>query len=894
MKHFLLSIIFFNSFSLFAQQPKPAIDTSVFGRWPSVAGSMRICNDGSYVLYRVKNDPVSSSSLFIKSLKNSWEIKVLNIDDGKFTMDNRFVIFQRNDSICLLSLASKEMDWIGQIKSYKLCEQNGAEYLIYSIRGKQNLVLRNILSNKEKELLNVKEYIVYNDERTIFLSTLSAENGLIKKSLNKLAIADLRLLPIWSTNDSNTDIRLNTMAWDSHNDQIAFTTHSGKGNAIWYYSSDSNKSILLANDFISGLDNDVMIGDICKPGFSYDGQRLFVTLDARIDSALPAKSVSVDIWNYKDLKPQSQQLYEIQYPKARRYNGVLIIASHNIIRLNYENEIVDLVKGSFDTLACIIRWGGGSPEEIYWNPASKPMTFLISTTTGKRRMIDFSTASASPSGKYVVGKDMLRQLIYIYDVHSGRSYNISNCFPAASRLDEDYSLPGPKKTGLSIVDWVNKDSALIIYDKYDIWVIDPIHQKIATCLTKGYGRRHHIILRLMGKIDLHRPLERRITYVLSAFNEQSKERGFISLRIDDSVSLKLLSMGPYFYDGLSYSGQDSTRVQINDRATFLVRRESANRSPNLFITQDFIKFDPISGVYPEDKYNWLSSEVVSWKLNPKTRLYGILYKPQDFDPKKRYPVLIRYYEQMSDHAYEYKQPGYTGDNINIPWFVSRGYLVFMPDIRYRVGHPGRSACESIVSGTKFLLKFHWVDARRIAVEGHSWGGFETNYLVTHSNLYCAALSASSITDFISDYSSLMKTGNTKQFFYELDQCRIGTTPWKNIELYIENSPVLLADRVQTPILLMNNKQDAIVSFSQGIEFFTALRRLRKKAWLLQYDGEVHSISDKAAVDYSIRMTQFFDHYCKGSPAPKWMTEGIPAKLKGIDSGLDLDETGREP
>ena len=159
----------------------------------------------------------------------------------------------------------------------------------------------------------------------------------------------------------------------------------------------------------------------------------------------------------------------------------------------------------------------------------------------------------------------------------------------------------------------------------------------------------------------------------------------------------------------------------------------------------------------------------------------------------------------------------------------------------------------------------------------------------------AALSASSISDFISGYGALLSDGLSMQFIYETGQTRIGATPWENRKSYIENSPVLRADKVCTPLLMMNNKIDPVVPFSQGVEFFTALRRLGKPVWMLQYDGEEHTaLGEKASMDYTLRMTQFFDHYLKGAPAPKWMTIGIPAKLKGVSDGMQLDLSGQKP
>src|SRR5260221_3965046 len=893
MRYLLHLLQLFIFFPAFAQLSKPAIDTSVFERWPYVDGNGRMSSDGGFVLYYICNEPVGGTTLIVQSLKDSWSLRVPMAQFGEFTKDSRYIIFRQADSLCLFSLKSKKMEWLGRVELFRICNKGDYNYLVYSIKGGHILVLKDLNIGKDIEIHEVRDFLISDEGDAIFLTTISENKGGGKKWLYRLTMGDMGVLPIWSTSDSSVDIRLGSIACDRHKRQIAFCTHFGLRSTIWCYSLQSKEAILLADDSTLKMDKDVAIDDLCRPGFTRDGERLFVKLSIKADSLPPQTSVPVDIWNYKDLKLQSLQLYELEHPNANQYIGVLSIDDPRMIRLNYEDEYITLLKGNLDTLALISKWAGGSQHETNWNPYSSAKNYLVSTISGKRNQINLWFANMSPTGKYIVGLDRHHQFIYVFDRSSMKMCNISDAVPPSYRVDEDYDLPGLKSSALSIAGWLPNDSAVILYDKYDIWIMDPTCRRKAVNLTSGYGRRHHVRLRLIGGYKFNAPFSDGATYVLSAFDLNSKESGFVTLTIKHGVSLKRLLSAPFHYGIADCPALDSNWLQIDGRTTFLVHRESASQSLNLFATKDFLSFSPVSSIYPEKEYNWLTAEVVSWRVDSVKRLAGVLYKPQNFDPKKKYPVIINYYEQVSNGAYEYKRPAYSGDDINIPWFVSRGYLVFRPDIRYRIGHPSASVCESIVSGTRFLMQFPWVDPTRIAIEGHSWGGVETNYLVTHSDLYCAALSGSSITDAISDYSSLMKNGDTKQFFYELDQCRIGSVPWGHINFYVENSPVLYADRVHTPVLFMNNKEDAGVAFSQGVEFFTALRRLHKKAWLLQYDGEGHGVSGRAAMDYTIRMTQFFDHYCKGAPAPKWMTKGVPARLKGIDSGLELETSGRE-
>jgi dipeptidyl aminopeptidase/acylaminoacyl peptidase len=285
---------------------------------------------------------------------------------------------------------------------------------------------------------------------------------------------------------------------------------------------------------------------------------------------------------------------------------------------------------------------------------------------------------------------------------------------------------------------------------------------------------------------------------------------------------------------------------------------------------------------------------------------GILYKPENFDPRKKYPIIFNYYEKLSHNLYQFISPAFTNNNINIPWFVSNGYLVFLPDIHFKIGKltgkpVGEWTYNAVVSAAEYLAKRPYVDRNKMAIQGHSFGGMQTAYLATHTSRFKAAAEAAGATDPISEYLMLVPfmTARTptlmehysKQRPIEIEHMLFGATPWERPDLYRKNSAVLNADKNSTPLLIMHNMRDNQVQWRQGVELYMALRRLRKKAWMLQYDDGAHSVSRKSAEDYTIRLTQFFDHFLKDTPAPAWMTDGVPAKLKGVELGYELDEKG---
>ncbi|MDR1674990.1 MAG: prolyl oligopeptidase family serine peptidase, partial [Tannerella sp.] len=282
------------------------------------------------------------------------------------------------------------------------------------------------------------------------------------------------------------------------------------------------------------------------------------------------------------------------------------------------------------------------------------------------------------------------------------------------------------------------------------------------------------------------------------------------------------------------------------------------------------------------------SELVYWKSKDGFDLEGILYKPEDFDSTKTYPLLIYFYERHADELYRYFAPGPSRSVINISFYCSRGYLVFTPNIHYVDGHPGQSAYNSIVAGAEMLCSYPWVDRQHIGIQGQSWGGYQVAYLITQTSMFAAASAGAPVANMTSAYGGIRwGTGVNRQMQYERQQSRIGKHLWEGLDLYIENSPLFFADKVETPLLIMHNDNDGAVPWYQGIEYFTALRRLGKTVWMLQYNGEEHNLTQRRNMrDLTIRLQQFFDHYLKGEPMPVWMRDGVPAIQKGRTWGIE--------
>ena len=320
-------------------------------------------------------------------------------------------------------------------------------------------------------------------------------------------------------------------------------------------------------------------------------------------------------------------------------------------------------------------------------------------------------------------------------------------------------------------------------------------------------------------------------------------------------------------------------------------RQSFSEYPDVWVTDTEFSFHRrISHGNPQQaEFKWGSGEVVSWHSTNGTKLEGLLYKPDDFDASKQYPMIVYFYERNSENLHRYPSPVPGRSSVSYSYYVSNGYLVFVPDIPYRLGYPGESAEAAILPGISKLLDTGYVDPEAIGVQGHSWGGYQIAHLITRTDVFNAAVSGAPVSNMVSAYGGIRwASGLSRMFQYERTQSRIGGTLWDETLRFMENSPIFFADRVQTPVLILHNDEDGAVPWYQGIEFFVALRRLERPAWMLNYNGEGHGIGKfQNRRDYAIRMFQFFDHFLRGAPAPVWIERGVPATEKGRTLGLEL-------
>ncbi len=640
-----------------------------------------------------------------------------------------------------------------------------------------------------------------------------------------------------------------------------------------------------------------VISKTARPRFSNGSSRLVLDITKYYppkDTTLVSfETAGLDIWNW-----DSYYLPPMDKASAHKETRTAVVnlssPSQLLVLSSNANDRISFVNGAESEFA-ISRDSDPYKMESLWAVNSKADFSLVNLNDGSRRSLKEGlegTALVSPLGKYIAWFNPQDGSWYCWNLSDGQMVNLT-AQTGTAFYDEEDDHPLGCYIPSSSPRWIGEDEELMIADRYDIWKFSPDGKK-AVNLTSGIGRREGVrfsILDLGRDNDpyLYQNLKnfpKKGKVYLSVFDEDNSENGYAI------ANLASPSVGKYFTDKWAFS----STVKAKDANTIVYLKGNFRNPANVFVTNDnWASETRISDINrQQDEYIWGDVQMVHWDAYDGTPLKGLLYTPDNLDSLKKYPMMIYFYEKNSETLYNYIQPAPSRSIINIPFYVSRGYVVFVPDIVYKDGHPGESAYNCICSGAEAMCsQFAFIDKSRMAIQGQSWGGYQTAYLVTRTDMFAAAGAGAPVGNMTSAYGGIRwESGNSRISQYEHGQSRIGKTLWEDggLELYIENSPVFFAPKVKTPVLIMHNDADGAVPWYQGIEFFMSLRRLGKPAWLLEYNNEAHNLKERRnCKDLSRRLQQFFDYYLQGAPEPAWMKSGIPYQRKGSYFGFEEAE-----
>ncbi|MCP4711533.1 MAG: S9 family peptidase [Planctomycetes bacterium] len=871
---------------------KQAITPEDYDKWESLGGGT-LSPDGNWLVYSIS--PVEGDgTLFIKNL-DTEEVKEVLVGSGAvFSDDSQWVAYRVGvpedeaeklreqdkptpSKVKLWNLAADEEVELSGARSFRFAE--GSQTMILQMSGK-NIVIRNLESGMSLTVGNVSTYSI-NDkgDRLAYVVDAAdkAGNGVMLVDLNNFAFKVL---------DSDT-VDFKSMVWDEDGEALAYLkSFEDEG------FEEANHKVVVIKDIYGQQEREVFdptadrnfprgmrIADEGSLRWSDDLGSMFFGIkewtrkeessgakaiqEVKGDAAAekkkdPEKLPDMDIWHWKDDPLQPRQ--KLNYSRDERFTYL------SVWHID-EGKFVQLAMGDQKQVSL-----SGDQKHAYatditpYQPAFRLTMgdyYIIDTMTGERKMIlkEFTGGlQASPGGRYYLYfKD---SHWWVYDIEADRHRNLTR------RVEIDFwntrdDHPRYIKPSWGSGGWLKDDAGVLVYDEYDVWRLDADGRGGERLTNGALGDIQLRVQRIDYEedyIDLDEPM------FLRAYGDKTKKTGYFQRSPNGEVE-KLV------FEDMSISGL--AKAKEADRYTY--RAMSYVKSPNLFLVdgdfEDAVQQTDTNK--QQEDFLWGKTELIDYINADGKPLQGALYYPAGYEEGKKYPMLIYIYEIVSNGIHRYVAPS-AKSSYNTTNYVSQGYFVFMPDIIYKINHPGESAVDCVVPAVREVIKTGMIDEKQIGIMGHSWGAYQTAFIITQTDLFSAAVAGAPLTDMISmSLEIYWNSGSGNQVIFETSQGRLIKPYWEILDEFIANSPIFQASNIQTPLLVTFGDKDGAVDWHQGIEMYSTMRRMEKEMIMLVYAGENHSVrKEENQLDYTRKINEFFDHHLKGKPAPKWIAEGV--------------------
>ncbi|MCC9073349.1 prolyl oligopeptidase family serine peptidase [Flavobacterium sp. F-65] len=908
-KMYLFVSLFFVAFVSFAQ--KKSLTVNDYDNWKQIEKA-QLSENGAYLVYEY-NPGNGDGKLVIVNTKTKASDTISRGYDAQINGKSTFVSFKIKPEIAVRRKAETKklkkeklpVDSLGiyvfktkEVKKYPSLKNfsqpaEGGDWLAYktiskSVKAKDSagvdkkskakiksdtiVVIYNPILKDSLAFLNIKNFSWSKKADKLLLHSEKKKDSLIASALLYFDAGSKKTDTIFNSKGTITKIAI-----EDKGDKLGFLFSSDTTKIKKYQLYKGTKSLLLelkANR-IKNLPENWNYSDKGNLFFSENGKRLFFgnTLfegEKTKDTLLNKERATLDIWAWTDKELQPEQIVKNKKEQNRTYQAVYDFDSDKAVQL--ANKLVPDVT--------VLNNGDGNfilgeDEESYKKASSWTALFVkdfykIDLNTGEQKLLvkEQNQIWFGGSQKYAVYYNRKDSIYYSINLKTNQQKPLTKGVSVAW-YDERNDQPN-EPSPYGIAGWDEGDKSVYIYDRYDIWKLDPESKIKPIRITKN-GRETNRIYRYFQIDNEEKFIDTKKQVLLLVFEESTKKAGYVYSDFNKEKTPTVVMEGDYFF---------TPPKKSKNSKTIFYTKQNYQQYPDIWVTTtDFGSHEQLTKANPQQKnFKWGSVSLVEWKNNDAVTLQGLLYKPENFDPNKKYPMVVYFYELNSDTYHRHYAPQPSRSTINRTLYTSNDYFVFIPDIIYKEGLPGQSAYNCIVSGVENMIKqYPAIDEKHVALQGQSWGGYQTAYLITQTNMFAAAMAGAPVSNMTSAYGGIRwETGISRMFQYEHTQSRIGETIWGNLDAYIKNSPLFYADKVQTPLLMMHNDNDGAVPWYQGIEYFSALRRLDKPVWMLNYNGEPHNLKADSwgnRKDLSTRMKQFFDHYLKGEKAPEWMVKG---------------------
>jgi dipeptidyl aminopeptidase/acylaminoacyl peptidase len=903
-----------------AQQKRP-LSYDVYDGWRSIQNT-QLSRDGTWLVYALVPEE-ADGELVARNLKTGAEYRAPRGKSPVITADGRFVVFavsptradldkakkekkkpedQPKSGMGVMSLANGQVFTADRVKSFKVAE-DGSRSVAYLLEPAKatakkdddkeaekkepdatapkkkekkkdagtELIVRDLQSGTSTTIPDVVEYTWSKDGSMLAYGTSSksgdADGAFVRTaegSTTPLA-RGIGHYKDFAFDDAGKQLAFVSDRDDYRNDPSPFK--------LYYWTRADSGAAALVTARTAGMPEGMSVSENGKVSFSKTGAHLFFGT-APVPAPQPEDApdpVKVDIWNYKDPLLQPMQRVRADEEKKRSYQAVVRMKDRKFMQLA-SPEMPDLrvtdgapvALGESDVpYQQLISWDGD------YNDA-----YVVDLNTGaKTRVLSHQhfTPMLSPGGNYI--------LWYSDESHAwfAQKVGTTTAVPLTRGLkvsfeDETWDTPG-QPSPYGVAGWTAGDKSVLLYDRYDIWEVKPDGTG-AHMVTQGFGRQQSLVFRYQRLDPDERSIPPDRPLLLDTTDDRTKATGFYRITLAQSAAPEKVVM-------LDKQFGRPTKAKNADVLVYSLSR--FEEFPDLWVSDgSFANMKKVTDANPQQsQYAWGTAELVDYVNADGKPLRGLLFKPDGFDASKKYPLMVYIYEELTNGLHSYHAPS-PGTSINITRYVSNGYVVLEPDIVYDIGYPGESAFKCVIPAVQSVVAKGFVDPKRIGIQGHSWGGYEITYLITRTDLFRAVEAGASVANMISAYGGIRwGTGMSRAFQYEKTQSRIGGPPWVDPLQYIENSPIFWVEKIHTPYLTIHNDEDDAVPWYQGIEFFSAMRRLGKEAYMFSFNGEKHGLRDRDNQKYwTVHLDEFFDYYLLGKSKPEWMEKGVPYLERG--------------
>lgn len=904
-----------------------------YGKWQSLSYA-DLSPDGNWVGYRITVE-MDNDTLYLKNRTNNKQYKLEFGSQPEFSGDNAWLAYRigmpfkeaeklrdqgkpvENNKMGLLNLNTGKKIVYENISSYGF-SRNG-KYLAVSLAAPKDskdkgsvLLIRNLTDSSTRTIGNVTNFS-FNKKSDMLAYIVETGN----KAGNSVELYNLNT-SVLKVIASDT-MRFTNLQWQKEGDGLAFykvfkdSAFEEENASLYLYSNlvkspvlkhfdptkrpdfPRNKRIYLSSDiFISDDLDRIFFGlkdwtpkpakDLKKKSDTSKTRSTDSLISNTSDSSAKVKDstsrgiagalskgdskeeklAAVDIWHWKD--PEIQPRQKVTYPRDKEESllSVWNISSDKFFQVAKDSLPEASLTGNREHAVL-------STSDKY-KPAFKENFadyYLLNAKTGQqKRLLDkalagfYTAPQSSPDGKYLLYfKD---KKWFAYNIATATTADLTGTIKSDfwNTRDDHPAIKPPFGNG----GWIKGDKEVLLYDEYDIWAVKP-DGKSSRRLTNGSNQK--IVFRV-NRVDYEYPyLDDSKPLFFSAYGDTSKYFGYY--KYDKG------KVSPLIFENKAIN----RLAKAKDADAFVFVKQDYDLSPELYATNNFVQSSKVTGTNPQQaNYRWGKSETINFTSKKGKKLQGALFYPANYEPGKKYPMIVYIYEILSNTVHSYTNPSIRSA-YNTTNFTTSGYFVFRPDIVYDINDPGISAVNCVVPAVQEVIKTGMIDTAKVGLMGHSWGAYQTSFIITQTDIFKAASAGAPLTDLISmSLSIYWNSGGPDQQIFETSQGRFDGPWYDRMEDHIRNSPMFNADKIKAPLLVAFGDKDGAVDWHQGIEMYGTMRRMEKPHIMLVYADENHGLAKKEnQIDYQKRQKEFFDHFLLKKPAEKWITEGATYQQK---------------